>query len=84
MELAFLLRSVGTEVCWITNKRPLQKKAVIYSLENKMLHRGVQVMQNFIMSNSLHLNWVGASKDLIIFCLLWGIIMCYYFFIFGI
>lgn len=44
MELAFLLRSVGAEVCWITNHKPSETDEVIYSLENKMQHRGVQVM----------------------------------------
>lgn len=43
MELAFLLRSVGAEVCWITIQRPLDTDGVIYSLEHKMLDRGVQV-----------------------------------------
>ncbi|KAI3824301.1 hypothetical protein L1987_05756 [Smallanthus sonchifolius] len=44
MELAFLLRGVGAEVCWITVQKPLGKDEVIYSLENKMLDRGVQVL----------------------------------------
>ncbi|KAJ9564505.1 hypothetical protein OSB04_000471 [Centaurea solstitialis] len=43
MELAFLLRGVGAEVCWITIQKPPGKDEVIYSLENKMLDRGVQV-----------------------------------------
>lgn len=43
MELAFLLRGVGTEVCWITNQKPSGTDDVIYSLEHKMLDRGVQV-----------------------------------------
>ncbi|KAK9265955.1 hypothetical protein L1049_003479 [Liquidambar formosana] len=43
MELAFLLRSVGAEVCWITNQKPSGTDEVIYSLEHKMLDRGVQV-----------------------------------------
>ncbi|KAF5735998.1 glycosyl transferase family 1 family protein [Tripterygium wilfordii] len=43
MELAFLLRSVGAEVCWITMQKPSQADEVIYSLEQKMLVRGVQV-----------------------------------------
>ncbi|KAF3440728.1 hypothetical protein FNV43_RR19014 [Rhamnella rubrinervis] len=43
MELAFLLRSVGAEVCWITIQRPSDTDGVIYSLEHKMLDRGVQV-----------------------------------------
>ncbi|XP_059623572.1 uncharacterized protein LOC132266655 [Cornus florida] len=43
MELAFLLRGVGAEVCWITNQKPSETDEVIYSLEHKMLHRGVQV-----------------------------------------
>lgn len=43
MELAFLLRGVGAEVVWITNQKPLEADEVIYSLEHKMLDRGVQV-----------------------------------------
>uniref|UniRef100_A0A5B6YIR1 Glycosyl transferase family 1 domain-containing protein n=1 Tax=Davidia involucrata TaxID=16924 RepID=A0A5B6YIR1_DAVIN len=43
MELAFLLRGVGAEVVWITNQKPTEPDAVIYSLEHKMLDRGVQV-----------------------------------------
>ncbi|KAF8377901.1 hypothetical protein HHK36_031289 [Tetracentron sinense] len=43
MELAFLLRSVGSEVVWITNQKPTGTDEVIYSLEHKMLDRGVQV-----------------------------------------
>nr|GMD51454.1 UDP-Glycosyltransferase superfamily protein [Ipomoea batatas]GMD53352.1 UDP-Glycosyltransferase superfamily protein [Ipomoea batatas]GMD56483.1 UDP-Glycosyltransferase superfamily protein [Ipomoea batatas]GMD58155.1 UDP-Glycosyltransferase superfamily protein [Ipomoea batatas] len=42
MELAFLLRGVGAEVCWITNQRPAETDNVVYSLEHKMLDRGVQ------------------------------------------
>ncbi|CAL0305848.1 unnamed protein product [Lupinus luteus] len=44
MELAFLLRAVGSDVVWITNQIPPQPDHVVYSLESKMLHRGVQVM----------------------------------------
>lgn len=44
MELAFLLRGVGAEVLWITNQRPSGTDNVIYSLEHKMLDRGVQVI----------------------------------------
>ncbi|KAL4644326.1 hypothetical protein ACB092_02G157500 [Castanea dentata] len=43
MELAFLLRSVGTKVCWITIQKTSEADGVIYSLEHKMLNRGVQV-----------------------------------------
>ncbi|KAK6939427.1 Glycosyl transferase, family 1 [Dillenia turbinata] len=43
MELAFLLRNVGTKVVWITNQRPTEPDEVIYSLEHKMLDRGVEV-----------------------------------------
>ncbi|KAE8010547.1 hypothetical protein FH972_006912 [Carpinus fangiana] len=43
MELAFLLRRVGAEVCWITIHKPAGTDEVIYSLEHKMLDRGVQV-----------------------------------------
>lgn len=43
MELAFLLRSVGAKVAWITILKPVDTDEVIYSLEHKMLTRGVQV-----------------------------------------
>ncbi|XP_057505356.1 uncharacterized protein LOC130788621 [Actinidia eriantha] len=43
MELAFLLRGVGAEVVWITNQKPTELDEVVYSLEHKMLDRGVQV-----------------------------------------
>ncbi|KAJ6682158.1 GLYCOSYLTRANSFERASE [Salix koriyanagi] len=43
MELAFLLRSVGTEVFWITIQKPTETDEVVYSLEQKMSVRGVQV-----------------------------------------
>ncbi|EXC25039.1 Lipopolysaccharide core biosynthesis mannosyltransferase lpsB [Morus notabilis] len=43
MELAFLLRGVGSEVVWITNQKPAESDEVIHSLERKMLDRGVQV-----------------------------------------
>ena len=48
MELAFLLRSVGTEVCWVTIQRPVHSDEVTYSLENKMLDRGVQVAKSTV------------------------------------
>ncbi|KAF2324617.1 hypothetical protein GH714_015674 [Hevea brasiliensis] len=44
MELAFLLRGVGSQVVWITNQKPVEPDEVIYSLEHKMLDRGVQVL----------------------------------------
>ncbi|CAI0462029.1 unnamed protein product [Linum tenue] len=44
MELAFLLRTVGAGVSWITIQKPLQTDGVIYNLEDKMLVRGVQVI----------------------------------------
>ncbi|OMO87518.1 Glycosyl transferase, family 1 [Corchorus capsularis] len=43
MELAFLLRGVGAEVVWVTNQKPTETDDVIYSLEHKMLDRGIQV-----------------------------------------
>lgn len=46
MELAFLLRGVGADVHWITNQKPSETDNVIYSLEHKMLNRGVQVLHN--------------------------------------
>lgn len=44
MELAFLLRGVGAKVNWITIQKPSEEDEVIYSLEHKMLDRGVQVI----------------------------------------
>lgn len=44
MELAFLLRGVGTDVVWITYQKPTDSSEVVYSLENKMMDRGVQVL----------------------------------------
>lgn len=43
MELAFLLRSAGASVVWVTYQKPSETNEVIYSLEQKMLDRGVQV-----------------------------------------
>lgn len=43
MELAFLLRGVGAQVVWITNQKPVEADEVVYSLEHRMLDRGVQV-----------------------------------------
>ncbi|KAL3514682.1 hypothetical protein ACH5RR_027399 [Cinchona calisaya] len=43
MELAFLLREVGTEVVWVTNQKPVEPDEVVYSLEQKMLGKGVKV-----------------------------------------
>lgn len=43
MELAFLLRGVGAQVVWVTNQKPVESNKVTYSLEHKMLDRGVQV-----------------------------------------
>ncbi|KAL7223882.1 hypothetical protein ACSBR1_025359 [Camellia fascicularis] len=44
MELAFLLRGVGAKVCWMTNQKSSEMDEVVYSLEHRMLHRGVQVL----------------------------------------
>lgn len=49
MELAFLLRGVGSEVVWITNQKPAEPDDVTYSLEHKMLDHGVQVHFNFML-----------------------------------
>ncbi|XP_071725360.1 uncharacterized protein [Rutidosis leptorrhynchoides] len=46
MELAFLLRTVGAEVCWITIQRTSDTDEVVYSLERKMHDRGVQVFSS--------------------------------------
>ncbi|RZC44657.1 hypothetical protein C5167_037611 [Papaver somniferum] len=44
MELAFLLRSAGAKVVWITNRIQTEEDDVVHSLEHKMLDRGVQVL----------------------------------------
>uniref|UniRef100_A0A804N1Y0 Glycosyl transferase family 1 domain-containing protein n=1 Tax=Zea mays TaxID=4577 RepID=A0A804N1Y0_MAIZE len=44
MELAFLLRHVGSQVVWITNQRSQETNDVTYSLEHRMLNHGVQVL----------------------------------------
>ncbi|KAK3163518.1 hypothetical protein QOZ80_1AG0004710 [Eleusine coracana subsp. coracana] len=44
MELAFLLRHVGSQVVWITNQRSEETNDITYSLEHKMLNHGVQVL----------------------------------------
>ncbi|KAJ4714307.1 UDP-Glycosyltransferase superfamily protein [Melia azedarach] len=44
MELGFLLRGVGAEVNWMTIQKPFGEDEVIYSLEHRMLDRGVQVV----------------------------------------
>lgn len=46
MELAFLLRNVGSHVVWITYPKSEEKNEVTYSLEHKMLTQGVQVLQH--------------------------------------
>lgn len=48
MELAFLLRGVGAKVTWITIQKPPGEDEVIYSLEHKMLDRGVQVIRSLV------------------------------------
>ena len=53
MELAFLLRGVGAEVVWITNQKPVELDDVVYSLEHKMLDRGVKVI-NLTMNYELN------------------------------
>ncbi|KAK6118887.1 hypothetical protein DH2020_047369 [Rehmannia glutinosa] len=44
MELAFLLRAASTRVVWITNQKPTERDEVIYSLEQRMMDRGVEVL----------------------------------------
>ncbi|KAL8459035.1 hypothetical protein ACS0TY_036494 [Phlomoides rotata] len=44
MELAFLLRAVGTRVVWITNQKPAEPDEVMFSLERRMMDRGVEVL----------------------------------------
>ncbi|KAL9259756.1 N-acetyl-alpha-D-glucosaminyl L-malate synthase-like protein [Drosera capensis] len=70
MELAFLLRGVGAEVVWITYQKPTDSDEVIYSLENKMLDRGVQVfsakgqkaIDTALKANLVVLNTAVAGK----------------------
>ena len=57
MELAFLLRGVGSDVVWITNQKPSEHDQVIYSLESKMLDRGVQVIYS-LQSSLFVVIWV--------------------------
>ncbi|GMI91286.1 hypothetical protein like AT1G75420 [Hibiscus trionum] len=44
MELAFLLRGVGADVVWVTNQKLTESDDIVYTLEHKMLDRGVQVL----------------------------------------
>ncbi|XP_073125947.1 uncharacterized protein [Henckelia pumila] len=44
MELAFLLRAVGTRIVWITNQKPMESDEFIHSLEQRMTDRGVKVL----------------------------------------
>ncbi|MED6161444.1 hypothetical protein PIB30_060837, partial [Stylosanthes scabra] len=70
MELAFLLRGVGADVVWITNQKPPEPDQVIYSLESKMLDKGVQVLpakgeravETAIKSDLVILNTAVAGK----------------------
>lgn len=43
MELAFLLRAVDTRVVWITNQKAAEPDEVVYSLEQRMTERGVEI-----------------------------------------
>lgn len=49
MELAFLLRGVGAKVVWLTIQKPTDSDDVIYSLEHRMLDRGVKVVLSALM-----------------------------------
>ncbi|ONH96951.1 hypothetical protein PRUPE_7G161700 [Prunus persica] len=62
MELAFLLRGVGTEVCWVTTMKPSDADVVIYSLEHKMLDRGVQVLSE----NGQEAVYTALKADLVV------------------
>ncbi|KAK4793091.1 hypothetical protein SAY86_023526 [Trapa natans] len=70
MELAFLLRGVGTGVYWMTIQKPAEEDDVIYSLEQKMMDRGVQVLPSkgqgavdaALKSNLVVLNTAVAGK----------------------
>lgn len=61
MELAFLLRGVGTEVVWITNQKPVEPDEVVYSLEQKMLEKGVKVvLGSIIILSTIFLDFVSV------------------------
>ncbi|KAM0055119.1 putative Glycosyl-transferase family 4_5 [Helianthus debilis subsp. tardiflorus] len=68
MELALLLRGVGTEVCWITIQKPPGKDEVIYSLEKMMLDRGVQIHLPWCLLQLVVLNAavVGRWLDVVL------------------
>lgn len=68
MELAFLLRGVGSDVVWITNQYPSEPDQVIYSLENKMLDRGVQVILfSFITIINIYI-YIWVYRSGFVFC----------------
>ncbi|ERN02521.1 hypothetical protein AMTR_s00083p00097530 [Amborella trichopoda] len=70
MELAFLLRNGGAQVVWITNQNPAEPNEVVYSLEHRMLDRGVQVipakgpeaLETALNANLVILNTAVAGK----------------------
>ena len=59
MELAFLLRGVGVEVCWITSQKPSGMDEVVDNLEHKMLGRGVQVKNITVLLTFLTIYHLG-------------------------
>ncbi|CAO2823333.1 unnamed protein product [Amaranthus hypochondriacus] len=46
MEFAYLLRGVDAEVVWITYQQAAESYAVLSSLENKLLAKGVQILHD--------------------------------------
>ncbi|EPS69061.1 hypothetical protein M569_05706, partial [Genlisea aurea] len=71
MELAFLLRAVKTRVVWITDQKPSEPPdEVIFSLEQRMMDRGVEVLSakgneavdTAIKSDLIILNTAVAGK----------------------
>ena len=68
MELAFLLRGVGADVVWITYQKPTETDEVVYSLENKMLDRGVQVRHTYELMILFILVFFAESLDSLVMC----------------
>ena len=62
MEFAYLLRGVDAEVVWITYQQAAESYAVLSSLENKLVAKGVQVRhpQFCISPNN---QWLYASLN---------------------
>lgn len=68
MELAFLLRGVGAEVVWLTIQKPTDSDEVIYSLEHRMLDRGVKVVNHYYI---LHFVEMRLFAITLMLCAIW-------------